>query len=296
MFIPNEFKKIEKVEHISDIRESFFYILSKVVEDFIVDKSMFSMDNFSATYYDEFTLETNCHKDIFNTIYLEINQPLNYKLLDKKISKKSKSKKTEKLRFPELYINIDTVLQSLFELFIQNLDANNIVWLDEYSVNIKSTISDDNNQVINYYFKIIPGITYHNKDNINGIMYQKNGGIEIEYPRLSIEKFNDKNTKTKGKYRDLILIIKNILLQNKEIESLPKEIIEILLYNVPNSMFKSESKATIINIMNFIRNNNIKNFKTLDEQDLAFTSIYRSMSQYYVKHIIKLIEKYLANN
>ena len=296
MFISNELKKLEKVEHISEIRESFFNILYDVVSNFIKDKSMFDMDNFSAIYYDEFTLETNCHKDIFSTIYLEIDQPLNYKIMDKKISKVKTRKETDKIKFPDLYLDIEVILESLFDCFINNLDHNNIVWLDEYSINIKSIVSDNDNQINNYYFKIIPCLTYHNKNNESGVIYKKNKGIEIEYPKLSIDNYAKKNKVTKGVYRNIILMIKNILLKNKDINTLPKEIIEILLYNVPNEMFKDESKKTLVNIINFVRNNNVKSFKTIDEQDLAFTSVYRSLSPYYVKHIIKIIEKYLIQN
>ena len=255
-------------------------------------QNMFELQNFGAIYYDEYTLNTNCHKDIFSKLYLEINQPMNYKMTEIKKTKK----KANKLTFPDLYTSIESFLDCLFESFIKNLDENSIVWLDEYSCNIKTTISDEDDQVHTFYFKIVPCITHHNKDNVRGIMYKKNGGIEIEYPDLSIENYNKKNKKTKKLYNDTILIFKNILLKEKDIKTLPQEIIEIMLYNVPNEMFVDTSKSTLINIVNYIRNNSIKNFKTLDEQDLALTSIYRSLSLLYVKHILKIIEKFLASN
>jgi hypothetical protein len=89
-------------------------------------------------------------------------------------------------------------------------------------------------------------------------------------------------------------MFKNIILKDNKIKDLPFEIFETILYNVPNGMFIDDSKQTMLNIINFIRNNPIKNFKTIDEQDYAFSSIYRSMSLFYVKHITKQIEKYLS--
>ena len=296
MFTPNELKRLENVEYISEIRASFLDTLYNVVTHFIADKSVFTIDNFSAIYYDEFTLNTNCHKDIFSTIYLEIDQPLNYRIIDKNIKKLRSKKKKDKIEFPELYLNMSDILDGLYNSFINNLDMNNLIWLDEYSINVKASVNDDDNQVHTFYFKIIPCLTYHNKNNVAGVIYKKNNGIEIEYPQLSIENYSKKRESTNGLYHDTILILKNILLQNKDIDSLPKEIIEIMLYNVPDDMFRDNSKSTIFNVINFIRNNSIKNFKTIDEQDLAFTSIYRSLSPYYVKHILKLIERYLIMN
>lgn len=294
MYIANELKKIEIVKDLDNVRESFMEILYNVVEHFISDKSMFSMDNFSAIYYDEFCLKTNCSKDIFNTIYLEIDQPLNYKIIDKKI--KNKQSKKDKIIFPELYMSLETISESLYNSFINNMDQNNIIWLDQYSINVKAIVNNDSSEAINYYFKVIPCITYFNKDNKHGVMYKKNNGIEIEYPELSIKNFNKKNKDTKKIYRDIVLIFKNILLTQKNITSLPKEIIEIILYNVPDKMFVNDSKTTLINIINYMRNNSIKNFTTIDGQDLAFISIYRSLSHIYVKHILKLIERYLILN
>jgi hypothetical protein len=122
----------------------------------------------------------------------------------------------------------------------------------------------------------------------------KNGEIEIEYPDLLVKNFNKKNKQTKDKYRQTIVIFKNILLRNEKIDNLPSEIIETILYNVPNSLFEDDSQSSLIKIINFIRNNSLQDFLTIDEQDKAFTSRYRSMSSFYVKHILRIIENYLS--
>ena len=74
---------------------------------------------------------------------------------------------------------------------------------------------------------------------------------------------------------------------------MPSEIIETILYNVPTQIFINDSYDNMIKIINYIRNMSLKEIKTLDEEDFALTSIYRSMSPFYVKHINKIIEKYL---
>ena len=289
MYIANELKVLNNTQFSPEIRENFMDILEYIVSKIIKDKNIFELGNFYARYYDEFKLKTNCHEEIYNTIYLEINQPLNFR--PTKIIKKSRNK--DKIQFPELYYKLEEFIEDLFQTTKTTLDSNNLIWKDEYSVCIKSTINEDN-QVHNYYFRIIPCIIYFNTNNKRGLMYKKNDGIEIEYVDQAIENFNNKNKRTHDNFRETILIFKNLLLKDKKINSLPKEIIETMVYNVPDEMFENDSKRTMLNIINYIRNNSLKQFKTIDEEDLAFVSIYRSMSIIYVKHITKLLEKLLT--
>ena len=286
MYIPNELKVVNNNQYSPEIRENFLNILEYVITDIISEKKAFDISDFYASYFDEFELKTNCHEEIFNTIYLEINQPNNYK--PSKILKKS-VKKT-KIQFPELYYTLEEFLEDLNVTLLKTLDSNNIVWKDEYSVCLKSTVLQDDKSYT-YYFRIIPCITYYNEKNVRGIMYKKNEGIDIEYIDQAKKNFNKKNKQTKDLFRQTILIFKNLLLKEKNIKTLPREIIETMLYNVPNDMFKDDSQSTMINILNYIRNNSVKQFQTLDEQDQAFVSIYRSMSLIYVKHITKILEK-----
>ena len=48
-----------------------------------------------------------------------------------------------------------------------------------------------------------------------------------------------------------------------------------------------------MNILNILRNKNLKEYKTIDEQDFAYTSKYKSFSSLYAKHSISQIEKAL---
>lgn len=289
MYVENELKKIIEVGDLNIYRDGCIELLGKILNIFVEDKKMFEMDNFSVVYYDEYSLKTNCNTDIFSVLYLEIDQPSNFKPTPNK-------KKSNRITLPELFFDLSKFREELFNLFKVNLDSNYLIWYDECAVYIKATILENETTTKQFYFKIIPSIVYYNKNNVRGLMYKNNGGTEIEYPRISLDNFNKKNKNTKGKYRDAVNILKNILLKQKDITRLPKEIIEIVLYNVPNEMFVDTSKQSLINIINYLRNYNVKSFKTIDEQDEAFISPYRSLSPIYVKHILKLIEKYLATN
>lgn len=295
MYVANELKTTFIPTSIENIRENFISNLFDIINKFISDKTMFDMDNFTAYYLDEFVIDTSCNKDIFSTVYLEIDQPLNYKPDTKNITMKKKKKK-DKYQIPNLYLSLNDIKKGLADTFSQHFDNNNIIWQDKYSVCMKSSIIVEDNKSENYYFRVIPAFTYYNKDNVHGLVYYSNNEVQIEYPTQFIDNFNKKNKQTKDKFRQTILILKNILLKEKDIDRLPSEIIETLVYNVPNNLISGDDKNTILNIVNFIRNNPLKSFRTIDEQDYAFSSIYRSMSIIYSKHILRLIEKYLTRS
>ena len=88
-------------------------------------------------------------------------------------------------------------------------------------------------------------------------------------------------------------MFKNIFMKEKNESALPFEIFEILLYNVPNQLFIDYSNNSILKIINYLRNFNIKNFVTLDNQAMAFTTPYRSLSIIYVGHVLKKISNFL---
>ncbi len=288
MNINNSLKKTVNKENIYNVRESFYDMLPDVLDIFIQDKPMFKLDNFSAIFFDEYTLETNCHYDIFTTVYIEINQPFNYKPV-----KKLKKSFSNKIQIPELYITLEQIRIGIYESFLKYFDKNNILWLERDYICMKSAITEGDKTEV-FYFKIIPCLTYYNNENIKGLMHYYNGQIDIEYPDLAINNFQHKNEMTDDVYRNVVLIFKNIMMLEKNNNDLPSEIIETMLYNVPTEMFIDDSIDSLLKIINYLRNNSIRDFKTLDEQDDAFTSIYRSMSLYYVKNVINKVEKYLT--
>lgn len=289
MYIANDLKKEFNIPKIDEYREYFVDTLFEIVDNFIADKPLFSMENFSVIYSDEYSIKTACHDEIFSTIYLEINQPNNYKPPKIKLNQKKK----DKIEIPELYMPLEDIRKGIYQSAVSYLDGNNLIWLEKNSICIKATIYDSDIGIQPYYFRIIPCLTYYNKDNVRGVMYYTGNEIEIEYPSLTLQNFDTKNNLTDDLYRQTILIFKNILLKEKNIDRLPSEIIETVVYSVPTEMFINDQYDTMINIVNYLRNKNVKDYKTIDEEDYAFTSIYRSMSLFYVKHILKIIEKYL---
>ncbi len=289
MFLANDLKREYEPPRVHDYRDEFVDIVFEIVSRYIADKPMFSMDNFTIMFNDEYSMGTACNKDIFSTIYLEIDQIANYK--PKKIT--TKTKKKDKVEIPELYTTLEDIRKGLFDTAVQYLDGNNLIWLEKCSLCIKSTVYDDDYGITPYYLRIIPCLKYYNKNNVSGVMYYTGNQIEIEYPLQTVNNFASKNTLTDDVYRQTVLIFKNILLKQKEIEKLPSEIIETVLYNVPTEMYLDDSYRTMLSIINYLRNKNVKDYVTIDEEDFAFTSMYRSMSLYYVKHILKIIEKYL---
>ena len=296
MYIANDLKLTKPNYELDDIRESFIDNLSQILDKFFFDKTMFSPDDFTFYILDEHILNTNCHNDIFTCVYIDINQPNNYKPNLKRITNSKQAEKNkDKYKIPDLYIKLSDIRKGIYETCLSHFDNNNIVWQDKFSVCIKSTIITPDNTKVDYYFKIIPALTYYNKDNVKGIVYYSGNDIQIEYPEKFYDNFQNKNKKTKDMFRQIIVILKNILLKDKDCQRLPSEIIETLVYNVPNSMLKSDDINSLINIINFIRNNPIRDFKTIDEQDYAFSSLYRGMSAFYSRHILKIIEKTLTN-
>ncbi|MBE5738417.1 MAG: hypothetical protein E7354_01605 [Clostridiales bacterium] len=289
MYIANDLKREFLLPKGDEYRAGFGNIVFEILERFIEDKPMFTMDNFTLMYCDEFSMKTSCHKDIFSTMYLEINQPNNYK--PKKISLTDKKK--DKIEIPELYFSLEDFKKSFFETAVQYLDGNNLIWVEKNSICIKATVYDEDIGIQPYYLRIIPCLTFFNKENERGVMYYAGRDIEIEYPLQAVANYESKNTLTGDVYRQTCLIFKNILLKEKNIDRLPSEIIETVLYNVPTEMYLDDKHTTMLSIVNYLRNKNVKEFVTLDEQDYAFTSLYRSMSLFYVKHILKIIEKYL---
>ena len=69
---------------------------------------------------------------------------------------------------------------------------------------------------------------------------------------------------------------------------LPTEIYEIICYNVPNEIIMKEDLTEMIKYLSKV---NLKEFKSIDEQDLALATRNRVISAVYVKHVIKTLER-----
>lgn len=271
-----------------NVKTNLMDLTKIVVNNFFADKPMFKESNFKYHYYDDFVFETNNSENNFITLYVEINQPKNVKAIPNKKFKAKDSK------VKDLHLTLEEIKNGLFNNFVMCFDETTLLWQDKYSINLSiNEIVDD--EKVNYLVRIIPCFTYVNENNVKGVIYYDNSlnHIEIEYPVLSTKNFKAKNKETKNLYYYYDILLKNILLAERKEKFVYFEIFETLLYNVPNKLFEDKSEKTLMQIINFLRNNNLKDYKTIDEQDYMFTSKYKSFSILYVKHALGQIEKHI---
>ncbi len=286
MFVADKFLERINVKSYDAVRAEFKQAIGEILHDFFADKPLFTNDTLSLYYYDEYALDTCILARTNNVLYLEINQPQNIKKW---------VKKEKRHTYPELYYSLKSLKSDLFDFCLTQFDSNTLMWVDKFGVNFSINIYDENDNVTNYNFAVVPCITYENENDIEGIMYfnEDSKDLVIEYPKLAIESFNNKNRTTLGLYKDYVVMFKNMLRLIKNERSLPSEIYETILYNVPDLFFENFSLECIQRILNYIRNSNLFNYKTLDDQDFAFVTAYRPMNIVYVKHIIKRLESYI---
>lgn len=277
-------KNLIKEEYIDEkqyLLNEFKDIIDTIVYDYFFDKEMFEIDNIKTYYFDEYKLNTNVCQDTFATLYIEINQLSNIK------------KFNEKAIVQERYLTLKKIKDDLETISIESFDPNTLIWQDKYSINYAINIYDENQNKTTHYFRIIPCFTYLNEENISGIMYHSNDKVlvEVEYPKLSIRNFKIKNKNTNDLYRQYVLLFKNAYRLEKDEKMLPFEIFEILLYCVPDNYFTDLNNPTILKILDYIKNCGIKVSKTIDQQQEAFKSKYKSLSSLYASMVIKRLIK-----
>ena len=286
----DKYLNITETVNYENVKENLITISKYVVGNFFNDKPMFTEENFKYYYYVDFIFQTNNSETNYITLYIEINQPKNIKSIQ---TEKFKRKvKDEKIK--DLHLTLEEIKNGLFEHYVTCFDNNTLLWQEKYSINLSVNEVIDN-QKVNYLIRIIPCFTYVNEKGVSGVIYYDNSlyNIEIEYPLVSIQNFYNKNEATNNLYYYYDILIKNIFLECRKEKNIYFEIFETLLYNVPNKLYTDQSVKTLTQIINFLRNNNIKDYKTIDEQDFAFTSKYKSFSILFAKHALGQIEKYI---
>lgn len=288
MFVSNSFLNSTEPYDNDKFRKHFKNVMGEIISEFFSDKPLFSDDKIKLYYYDEFEFDTSVTLKTKNTLYLEINQPDNIK---KWIQKKNKH------TYPELYYPFKNLKSDLFEFCLNQFDSNTYISIDKFGLNFSINIFNDEEEenVENYNFKVIPCIIYKNENDVEGVMYfnEDTKDFIIEYPHLAIANFKKKNKQTFGLYKGYVVMFKNIIRQLKNERDMPSEIFETIVYNVPNVLFENYSLENVQRIINYIRNSNLYNYKTLDEQDFSFITLYRPLNIVYVKHVIKRLESYL---
>lgn len=296
----NKYQKTIKDDNVMNLRNNFKYMVKQCFTEYFEDKDMFDIDkNYKSYYYDEIELGTNTFKNVINTLYVEIKQPLNYK-----------NPEADRGIVPDLYLSLQKIKDDIFQLLVQSNDSNTLLWQSKYGIELSYNNTEDelekledneelDKDKINLYrFRLIIGLSYKSLKNKYGILYYANNKTEVqlEFPIMSIENYVYKNYVTNNLYTTYINVFKNIFMETKKVEDCPSEIFEIMLYNVPNNLFNPKiNLSSFKNILNYLRNFSVKEYLTLDEQDYAFTSYYRSMSVHFVRHSLRILEKFYNN-
>lgn len=293
MIQTNEMKKIVVKPDHNEYLEIIKDHIKTIIKNEFADSQIMQSSNLRFYYYDEYALETNVIENTYATLYIEINSKNNIKELNKK------NRSNKKLFVPNYYLELKDIKTRLYEAMLNYFDENCLFWLDKYSIRSIFNIAISSDETKNYQFRFLPCFSYINEEGVSGVIYfdDKKNEIEVEYPNRSIVNFKEKNIETNGAFREAVVIMKNIYRKSQQItEYLPFEIFEILLYNIPNNLFKINFNQSVLGLLNYLRNKNLKDFISLDDQDKAFTSQLKSLSLLYAKRVINIIEKYIQKN
>ncbi|WP_319508128.1 nucleotidyltransferase [uncultured Methanolobus sp.] len=128
---------------------------------------------------------------------------------------------------------------------------------------------------------------------IEGMAFKSNGGWIVNYPKQHDKNGTLKSKNTNGNYYPAVRIFKNIKskLIDKNIinkEQVPSYFIECLLYNVPYSNFEARYGNTIRNVLSYLNQQDITNFKCQN----GITSLFGdSPDQWSAKNARNFINK-----
>lgn len=107
----------------------------------------------------------------------------------------------------------------------------------------------------------------------DGIIFYTRSHFEkiINYPILVKELGETKNIETKGRFNEIVRILKNI--RSKHLLDIPSFFIQSLVYNIPNTLYQSDKRRTLIDISNYLRvykKYKIMRFRFQHQQSLLF--------------------------
>ncbi len=290
-FIMDKLIKFEESYDLENYEEILDNIIEKInyaVNVLVSNKPMFKAEDFIYYNYDEYRLNTN------NNIYNPINV---YVCLNKKENVKTLEKKYSKTVAPSLHFELYKFREELFDILVTLFDESFLLTKDKYGIKISNKESMAKLNLIGQSFYIVPCVYYVNDNNINGVLFYTNNRkfIDINYPEKAISNFYEKDEATNGLCSKYIRLFKNIYMKYYDLIDLPFDMFEVLFYNVPNELYKEVSFENAKNILENLMNQDLKNLKTIDEQDLQFNSKYKSLSKLYAKRVIKTLYKLISN-
>ena len=266
-------------------------IVKSAIEDFIQDKPMFSIEDFTIYEYDDYLMNTNITNQNVYRIFVRINQNNNIKQnVASTLITQSGEVKQIKNKVPELFMGLQKIKKALLEQLRYYFDETTIFEEQKYGIKIQGKDILKDGIIQPYYIMIIPCIEYHEKDHA-GIMYYDDSKIDvqIEYHEDCLKNFIDKYQATNGLFYQYIILLKHVFNITEKERMLPYEIFETLLYNVPNECYIDLSKDTALKIIHYLSHCDLGKMTGLDGLDYVFTSKYRSMSYLYAKKVIKTI-------
>lgn len=284
----NEYLKTDTKPNLERVIDEVFDKAVEAVDTYFADKKIFTKDKYKFFEYDEHIFKTNAVENFTNTMYVIIDNDENIK------QQFNRDENKLSIKAPDLFLKLDDIKKGILKELVNKFDSNSTFYLDKYSIVIKHVLSISPDETCDYFFRIIPAITYINEDNVKGVMYYNSHlkEIKIDYPELSISNFVIKNALTYNALTNLSVMAKNILMEMDKVKELPSEIFETVFYNVPEEILLESKGTNMLPVLNYLRNKSLKTYYTIDLQDKAFDSKYKSMSFLYVKHILAQLEKF----
>lgn len=267
-------------------------IVSSAIDDIILDKPIFSSEDFSVYEYDDYLMGTNVTPQNFYKIYVRMDQDKNIKPITQHtlITQTGEVKKV-KHKVPELFMGLDKIKKDLLEKLRYYFDETTIFVEEKYAIRIQGKDILDDGNIQPYYILIIPCISFTNDQGERGIMYYDNSklDVQIEYHEQALTNFIEKYRDTNGLFLRYTIFFKNVFNITEKQKRLPYEVFETLFYNVPNEFYVDMTKSSAFKIMHYLLHCDVSKLKGLDGIDNAFSSKYRSMSYLYAKKAIKVM-------
>ncbi len=279
--------------NILESMEGMMFLFMKGIDKYFSDKELFNFDTYNIFQYDESLLETYIDDSFVPTMYLVIDNPENYKKKD--------AVKSNIVSAPELFLTLSNIKAGIMNELIGLSEENLVYYKDKYFITVKHnfTYSENDEDVEgNFTYRIIPSLKYTNDFGQSGVMYYNDNlkEIRIEYPTQSQVNFLMRDFDLKGRLIEIVKRAKTDFMNADETKNLPSEVFETMFYNVPDNFFEEDLDKSLKNILNYLRNKPMNEYKSMDEQTEAFSSQYKPMSFLYVKYVIKQLEQYYKNN
>lgn len=267
-------------------------IVRSAIDDIILDKPIFSSEDFSVYEYDDYLMGTNVTPQNFYKLYVRIDQSKNIKpVTQHTLITQSGEVKKVKNKVPELFMGLDKLKRELLEKLRFYFDETTIFVEEKYAIKIQGKDLLGDGTIQPYYILIIPCLSFTNDQGETGIMYYDNSKIDvqIEYHEQALTHFIEKYKATNSLFLRYTIFFKNVFNITEKQKRLPYELFETLFYNVPNECYVDMSKASALKIIHYLLHCDLSTLKGIDGIENAFSSKYRSMSYLYAKKAIKIM-------